>query len=71
MSIPHNNPRMKVLLFSFYERRNRGSEVLINLPSIQMREIKRYKLPGTKKSQYEMYSVGNIVNSYVIKSLVL
>ena len=36
-----------------------------------MREIKRYKLPDTKKAQYEMYSVGDIVNSYVIKSLVL
>ena len=36
----------------------------------QMREINRHKLPGTKKSQYEMYCVGNIVNNYVIKSLV-
>ena len=34
----------------------------------QVREIKRYKLSVTKQMShgYEMYSVGNIVNNYVI-----
>ena len=33
-----------------------------------VREIKRYKFPITEQmsSKYEMYTVGNIVNNYVI-----
>ena len=33
-----------------------------------MREIKRYKLPLAKymNHRYEMYSVGNIVNNFII-----
>ena len=37
----------------------------------EVREIKRYKLPGTKQVSHrnQMYSMGNIVNNNVISSM--